>query len=227
MNLTQAPQKPVPPFSFFKRLGYLALGIRKEVLIVYGMFALVCSISILLFDKCLMHRSINQWHAPFFDFFFKYSTHLGDGALFGVLVIIFAFLKRRMILVWLLSGILTFLVTFLFKKILFHGSYRPAMDVGIDSLHWVEGVKVALWGTFPSGHTITVFAIATVLCLYCRNSKLQYVWIALALIVGYSRVYLSLHFLVDVFVGSLFGILIGLISMTAFYNILFKNSAKD
>jgi membrane-associated phospholipid phosphatase len=148
--------------------------------------------------------------------FFKYITHLGDGAMFGVLVLIFAFLKRRMIWVVLVSGVLTLLITYLFKKILFHGSYRPAMHMGADTLHWVEGVKVALWGTFPSGHTITIFAIATVLCLYFRKSQLQYTWIAIALLVAYSRVYLSLHFLNDVFVGSIFGILIGLVSMALF-----------
>ena len=131
----------------------------------------------------------------------------------------FAFLKRRMILVVLSSGILTFLVTYLFKKILFHGSYRPAMDVGTDSLHLVEGVKIALWGTFPSGHAITVFAVATVLCLYHRNKRLQYLWISLALIVALSRVYLSMHFLTDIFVGSVFGILIGIVSMSIFHRI--------
>lgn len=219
MTAKQSPQKSQSSFRFFKRMKWLVLGIRKEVLITYGLTVAICLISILFYDKCLMHRSINQWNAPFFDVFFKYITHLGDGALFGVLVLVFAFLKRRMILVWILSGVLTFLVTYLFKKILFHGSYRPAMDVGLDSLHWVEGVKVALWGTFPSGHTITVFAIATILILYCRRSKLQYLWMFIALLVGFSRVYLSLHFLVDVFVGSLFGVLVGLISMTTFYKV--------
>ena len=156
---------------------------------------------------------MNQYHSPFTDIFFKYITHLGDGIAFGIIIILFAFIRRRMILVVGLTGVLTLLMTYIFKKILFHGSYRPMMDVGIDSLHIVEGAKIAYWGTFPSGHTITVFAIATVLCLYFRKSRLQYAFVAVALIVGLSRVYLSLHFLQDIFVGSIFGIVIGCVSM--------------
>lgn len=225
MPTNSSLKRPSSQSHFFKRLLSWTNEIRKEVVIVYGFFFLLAVVSMLLNEKCLLHRAMNAWHAPFFDTFFKYITHLGDGITFGVLVLAFAFLKRRMILVVLSSGILTFLITYLFKKILFHGSYRPAMDVGIDSLHWVEGVKIAYWGTFPSGHAITIFAIATILCLYFRKSKLQYLWIAVALIVAYSRVYLSLHFLVDVFVGSIFGILIGFLSMTLFYKLPVKQTS--
>jgi membrane-associated phospholipid phosphatase len=212
MAITQTLQSSSSS-SFLKRLQLLASGLRKEVVILYGLFFFISVVCMLLYDKCILHRILNNWNAPFLDPFFKYSTHLGDGMAFGALILVFAFIKRRMILVVILSGVLTFLVTYLFKKILFHGSYRPAMHMGADTLHWVEGVKVAFWGTFPSGHTITIFALATVLCLYFRKSKLQYLWIALALIVAYSRVYLSMHFLQDIFVGSIFGIFIGFLSM--------------
>ena len=217
MARTQVHQSSQSQQHFLSRLWSLVGGIRKEVLILYGLFFFTSLICILLYDKCILHRILNNWNAPFLDFFFKYITHLGDGIAFGVLVLVFAFVKRRMILVIATSGVLTFLVTYLFKKILFHGSYRPAMHMGAETLHWVEGVKVALWGTFPSGHTITIFAIATILCLYFQKSKLQYIWVALALIVAYSRVYLSMHFLVDIFVGSIFGILVGFLSMALFY----------
>lgn len=93
---------------------------------------------------------------------------------------------------------------------------RPVGVLGEDALHLIDGVKMALWHSFPSGHTITAFAIATILCLYFAKCKSQYIWLLLAIIAGLSRVYLSQHYLLDVFVGSFIGIAIGLLSMALF-----------
>jgi undecaprenyl-diphosphatase len=64
--------------------------------------------------------------------------------------------------------------------------------------------------SFPSGHTLTAFAIAALLILYNKRN-----WIVIgissvyACFVGYTRMYLGVHFPFDVLSGAVFGILIG------------------
>ena len=81
------------------------------------------------------------------------------------------------------------------------------------------GVDVHSWFSFPSGHTTSFFALALVVCILFTNklstliSKLsttiaQLSLFVLALLGGYSRIYLSQHFSADVFAGIVVGILI-------------------
>jgi undecaprenyl-diphosphatase len=64
--------------------------------------------------------------------------------------------------------------------------------------------------SFPSGHTMNAFAIATVLAL--RYPPLAPVLSVLAACIGVSRVLLGLHFASDVAAGALLGLAIGLLS---------------
>lgn len=194
--------------------SHLLLSIRKEVFLIYGLFFLGSLFMVSAYNKLTLHLEMNKFHFSFLDFFFKYTTFLGDGIMFGVLALIFLFVKRKVALVFAISGVLTLLITYLFKKIVFSGMPRPAAALGEESLHLVEGVKMAFWNTFPSGHTVTAFAIFTILCLYFKKCVSQYLWIVLALIAGVSRVYLSQHFWGDIFVGSVLGILIAFVSVS-------------
>ncbi len=63
--------------------------------------------------------------------------------------------------------------------------------------------------SFPSGHTLEVFAIATALSRLFRKKKIVitvYLW---AMLVGYSRMALGVHYPSDVLAGILIGTLIG------------------
>ena len=66
---------------------------------------------------------------------------------------------------------------------------------------WIRGR-----GSFPSGHTIAAFSVATVIARrYPRQKWLPYVAYGLAGVVGFSRLTLSGHFPSDVFVGGAMG----------------------
>lgn len=65
--------------------------------------------------------------------------------------------------------------------------------------------------SFPSGHTATAFAAATVLALF--HPRLRVPALVVAAVVGFSRIYLGVHFWADVVVGAVFGVLIG-VAMT-------------
>jgi len=78
--------------------------------------------------------------------------------------------------------------------------------------------------SFPSNHAINSFSFATIFSLAHKN--LAFFLYILALLIGYSRVYLGVHYPTDILSGTLLGVLIGYIGYKYFYlNILnlFKN----
>jgi membrane-associated phospholipid phosphatase len=61
-------------------------------------------------------------------------------------------------------------------------------------------------GSFPSGHTIAAFSVATVIARRYGNHRwVPYAAYGMAALVGFSRLSLSAHFLTDVFAGGALG----------------------
>jgi membrane-associated phospholipid phosphatase len=92
------------------------------------------------------------------------------------------------------------------------GRLRPSAIPlkGNFSDSWFEG-QALFQGSFPSGHVIGAFSIATVVS---RRYGKQHRWVpytayGLAALVGFSRLSLSSHFLSDVFMGGALGYSIG------------------
>jgi len=63
--------------------------------------------------------------------------------------------------------------------------------------------------SLPSSHATNIFAAAVFLSFFFR--KFWPLFYAIAILVGYSRVYLGVHFPFDVFIGSIAGTLCGMI----------------
>lgn len=61
--------------------------------------------------------------------------------------------------------------------------------------------------SFPSGHTGASFAAAA--ALYFRKSKLWVPALILAILIGFSRLYLYVHYPTDVLTGAVLGTLLG------------------
>lgn len=75
-------------------------------------------------------------------------------------------------------------------------------------LHFVPNVDVHSFHSFPSGHTATMFCFAVLLSLLLRKRWISIVLLVLAVLVGYSRIYLLQHFLMDVAVGAAVGVIV-------------------
>lgn len=83
---------------------------------------------------------------------------------------------------------------------------RPVMHTTVRFL-----VPETRAGSFPSGHTATTFALATVLAWHFPAAAVP-VFI-LAAMIGYSRVYVGVHFLTDVMAAALIGVISGALVM--------------
>lgn len=110
-------------------------------------------------------------------------------------------------------GLVTELITFLYKK------QRPYQVYTFDAVSsWLFSRRTMRENSFPSGHTVSVVAISTVLVWYYPAfGILGYV---LALLVGYGRVRLGNHFPVDILGGFLVGLSFGYVVVRFFSPIL-------
>ena len=109
-----------------------------------------------------------------------------------------------LIIIWITKGIISVGLKNVFNL------PRP-MEVYEHSgraIHLVNGLEIHHWQSFPSGHTFTGFAFACFFMLVAKNNVLGFLWLGLAMLVGYSRVYLFQHFPRDVFVGSILGVVV-------------------
>lgn len=148
---------------------------------------------------------INGHHTPFLDTFFSAITNLGDGVVLIPIAIVTLFTAFRHFFALVLSGVALGLIMSLFKHVLFRGAARPRLFIDTDLLHFVQGVKVHSYNTFPSGHTATAFCVAMAMILVFRNKTISTIALLIALLVGYSRIYLAQHFLMDVAAGAIVG----------------------
>lgn len=153
---------------------------------------------------------VNKYHHPTLDIFAKYWTHLGDGLVFIPVLLFLIFYNRTWIIHLAAMGTLQGLSVWLLKKVIFPGTLRPkAFLKDVPGLHYVEGVDVHSFNSFPSGHTATAFGIATFLALTVFNGKphWQVLLFLVATYVGYTRVYLMQHFFIDIYFGSIVGVI--------------------
>ncbi|MDP9040572.1 MAG: phosphatase PAP2 family protein [Bacteroidota bacterium] len=150
---------------------------------------------------------INQFHCKIFDNFFILFTNLGDG-LFAIAIMLFMLIRRR--IGWSLQIAVSFLITGLIVQVvkqMFHMP-RPQLYFPSHTIHLIHGITGTGHSSFPSGHTATIFALVTLLAFYFPGRKQAILFILLAVLTGFSRIYLSQHFPVDVLVGSAIGVMV-------------------
>tara|TARA_B100000963_G_scaffold256511_1_gene225034 strand:- start:1141 stop:1713 length:573 start_codon:yes stop_codon:yes gene_type:complete len=162
---------------------------------------------------------VNQYHFPFLDIFFKYITYLGDGLTALLIVILLLIIRLDYGLISAIGLALSAMITQILKRFIFGEVPRPFLvfkeQIDVGQWHLIDGVEMHQFYSFPSGHTTSIFGICILLSLIINQKKYNYGLFMIALLVGFSRIYLSQHFLMDVFIGSLIG------SMMTIFTFLF------
>jgi membrane-associated phospholipid phosphatase len=168
----------------------------------------IASLCLLIFySKAEGFYLLNPFHSKFLDVEFIFFTCLGDGffcVAFGLLLLV---LKKRFLGLMVLSS---YAVSGIIAQILKYYilEARPAVFLHDTSYkYFIENVTLHNMHAFPSGHTASAFALAAVCSFSIKNKKYSILFLSIAILVGYSRIYLAQHFLDDVFAGGLIGFL--------------------
>lgn len=188
-------------------------------------FALLTVVIVLLscFTKADSFIWLNQFHTKFLNYIFECLTFLGDGwfvIVFSLVFIVFFKDHRALGLIILLSYISSGIFAQFIKNIIV--APRPKVYFELHHIQYYldtfASSRIGL-NSFPSGHTASFFAFATVISNYCKRKYICITMPLLSILVGYSRIYLGHHFLMDVFAGALIGVAFGSLSSIWFNQI--------
>lgn len=172
--------------------------------IPYILFVLTFGMLILTHEKADLHLLLSSFHTPTRDLFFKYYTEVGGSVPYFVIAGLL-FYRYRIALFLLITQLASGLVSQMMKQT--WNAPRPIKFFETNfpnvQLHAVEGVPLLSTHSFPSGHTITAFAFFLSIALFSKHRLVHFLCFVAALLVGYSRIYLSQHFALDVLVGSI------------------------
>ncbi len=166
--------------------------------------------SIITLDKNLFLWLNHSLNSPCLDHFFWLITWLGNGWILAFITglglwfydrDIFKYHWPWMMLATLLSGLTVVLIKSLIARPRPLAEFAPLIQNGQLYIN-VLGSALKT-NSFPSGHTQVAFAVATYLSLIFR--KVAFIFLMLACLVGISRIYLGVHFPLDVLVGAMIG----------------------
>ena len=172
---------------------------------------------------------LSPYHSDRLDTFFTAYTYLGDG-IFSLVVVVFYLLTKRFQFAWqiLAAFIISGLIAQIFKYSI--SSPRPSEFFHLkQSIHIIPGVTRNGFSSFPSGHTATVFALATLLSFFNKNKKIGLLFLLGAMLVAYSRIYLSQHFPADIMAGAFIGVSVAIFVYSLFSGRMqrTKSAAQD
>lgn len=163
-------------------------------------------------DHRLMRR-VHRWRAPrWFRIFMIVTTRMGDGWLWyalGLILLLYGGDHRFAAIGAGTSAAAAGI--FLFRTIKrYNRRQRPCE---IEPHCWAAILPPDKY-SFPSGHSITAFAVALSIGLFYPD--LQGPLLAVAFLIASSRIILGMHFLSDVLAGSVIGAALGFASYHIF-----------
>ena len=194
----------------------------------------VLGLALLWLPKDQLHLFLCNRHTPARDIFYRYYTHVAEWFPYVLCLCLLlfgrigdgVFASAAMLLSALFTQVVKHIVVAP-RPLTWFGEHFPSIQLPL-----VDGVQMNLWYSFPSGHTTSFFALAFVASILLSKSSivnrqssiaLQLVLVLLATLGGYSRIYLSQHFALDVFAGVLVGTLITLVC----YAVLHRYEAQN
>ena len=151
-------------------------------------------------------RRVNHWRAPrWLRVWMVSSTRLGDGWIWysvGIALLLFGGDLQFVAIAASASAEAAAVALFRIVK----NTSKRKRPCQLEAHCWSNVLPPDQF-SFPSGHSMSAFAIAIPLCIF--YPELQAPLLILSLSIAVSRVILGMHFVSDVVVGSLLGIGLG------------------
>jgi undecaprenyl-diphosphatase len=164
------------------------------------------------FDHSLASQNLNFVPPTWLDHLLRNATYLGDSRLMTILIpLLGIYLQQikgwRTALIFVIGASSACLTCESVKQLV--NRSRPEV-----SQMRLEGIKVPTSPSFPSGHTFSASAlypgIALIMVRFSSSMPLKIalplLGTVLALLVGYTRLYLGVHFFSDVVAGLIGGL---------------------
>ncbi len=180
----------------------------------YAIFFLIGILLLSFMEKGDFVICLNQHATTQLDLVFQGITTLGLGGLFAVPIVLFLGIRYAYAIAGTITLIFTGIFTFLGKMVLFNGMPRPTAYFQNNELqHFIANFEYHHHNSFPSGHTMTAFALFSLLAVLINRKMWSAIFLLIAILVGISRMYLLQHFWMDVVAGSALGVLCTLIGI--------------
>ncbi len=174
--------------------------------------------------------SINGFNSPFFDTFFWIISKTITWLPWYAIILYCVYKKDK----W--NGLFNFLIlslititavdlscTHFFKDVF--QRFRPSHNLLLENklhLYLLDDDSFYKGGRFGfiSSHAANHFAVATLLFLNLKeNNTIVYLGVFFAFLISYSRIYLGVHYLSDLFCGAIWGILVAFLFWKIFHRI--------
>ena len=151
-------------------------------------------------------RNIQSIANPFFDFLFQLITICGEQiVLISIISIIYWTLDKEFGEYIAYSVLTSVLLNNAIKDIF--KMKRPIGEEGIRTLR----EQTATGYSFPSGHTQGASSFYGAMAIYLKRRVMYIIATVMIILIGFSRLYLGVHYPKDVIVGGILGVLTSLI----------------
>lgn len=164
--------------------------------------------TLLTWDKHLL-LILNGFNHPIADVIMFYISKVWVWIPLYLVVIVYIVKKWQMESIWIiLSIVLCLVLTDQFANITkeFFHRFRPSHSPDLEGLvHHVRGYVGGKYG-FVSGHASNAFGFALLSSLIVKNKTYTWSIFIWACVVAYSRMYLGVHYPLDIFCGMLLGL---------------------
>lgn len=199
----------------------------KGFLIPYSLFVIGAIVFLGFSEKGKEVLLINSFSNPLLDRFFLIITNIGLGGFAVIVALLMMLFNFKWSFLTLLSLAWTGIFTFTFKRIFFVSETRPLHYFYYsDFQRFIYDAPLIYYNSFPSGHTMTIFAFCFILSWLSGNFRAGVLLFFLAVVVGLSRIYLLQHFGIDVLAGSALGIFAASVSILI-YSLMLPSKWKD